>query len=439
MKETLVVIIGAGASVEAGIPNTKQLTDLAKRTMPVIGIPGAAHLSRDEFSKPQQDRHYTVNNTHRYLADLIDQGLRADYGPNYDFEFILHALESLETFIDSRLNPDGLPAIDTPVLGAFAELMRRFSCIDDETLIRRARLDILKAVHREVGNRCERPYTATAGAARQQLERIFVALSAHFRIVAIDFNYDDIVDRFPLSWEDGFTERNDSRFCWMFSPGDWLTAVENGESNLLMHLHGSVRFGHRPMETVKDPTIRFAEPARYDQIDWAQRTVANTSMSVAKADGEIIDAFYIVSGLRKAGKLAYNARPYGYYFKTAMDFLPKASRLLVLGYGWRDVHLNTWVNEYAALHPERRTAVVTRRLGQEVGNMRSAEYQSLARVAGVSAWGKLHGRAYARQPWEPEGSRFKVVERFGIAPEGFVMTQEDEAALLNFMTERDTS
>jgi hypothetical protein len=328
MKETLVAIVGAGASLQAGISGTSALTKLAKKTMPQIVVPGVA-------SRKRGDAQYQAFAREPYLDEVLDQGLRADYGNDYDFERILHALEELETYLDARFNPEGRSAVDTPVLGSFTELMRRFECLNDESLIRRTRLDILKAIHREVGGNCEYPLNPhIAKDARAQLHRLFAPLAERFRLVVIDFNYDDILDTMTdLSWRDGFADNIPEKLCWLFSPKDWAIAVKDESANLLMHLHGSVRYGYRPLETLSDPTVRFAEPARYDYITGAQSSVANTDVSVMRVDGAVADASYIVSGFRKAGKLAYNARPYGYYYRTVMEELPKASRLLVLGYG----------------------------------------------------------------------------------------------------------
>lgn len=152
-------------------------------------------------------------------------------------------------------------------------------------------------------------------------------------------------------------------------------------------------------------------------------------VSGTSVDGRVEDASFIVSGLGKAGKLAYNARPYGYYYRTVMDVLPRVDQLLVLGYGWRDVHVNTWLNEYASLHPERRSAVVTVHNAWDYRN-NSPQNQALPRLAG-SPWQKIEISYAVQNPGESvplliEGS-------FAIAPSGFIMKDSDEATLLEFL------
>ena len=431
-KETLVVVVGAGASIKAGISSTEELTTLAKRVLPTIAVPGVPYTLTVESSVKPAERHFFQNNRYPSLSDILDQGLRADYGEHYDFERILHALEELETFVDARYNPEGWQSPATPVLGSFAELMRRFDCLSDETVLRTARFDVLKAIHRRVGCDCEDLAKAhSAQNAREQLTRIFESLAQHYRLVVIDFNYDDLLDRMEkLGWHDGFSQYVPDKFCYLFDPADWASHVEDGETHLLMHLHGSVRYGYRPSTTLRDATTRFAEPAWYERTDGAQESVAGRTVSGTTVDGDSADAAFIVSGYRKAGKMAYNARPYGYYYGTIMNVVPRARRLLMLGYGWRDTHVNTWLNEYVACQPERRTAVVTKRLGSQT--LEHPESVGNARLAGP-AWGAFRSVGYARNPGDLQtASPFKAVDGFALAPEGFIMAQEDESALLSF-------
>lgn len=423
-KRSLVVVVAAGASVESGISNTSRLTETAKRAMPTISIPGVSHGGTTQPYR-RFDRSLP-------LAAILDQPLRTVYGNDYDFEILLNAIEELEAFVSAR-HIFGTYQMNTAVLAAFAELMRRYECINDDSLLRETRLDILKAVHSQVGSDSEYPTYHDAKPAREQIERLFKALAECFRLVVIDFNYDDLIDRLPITWQDGFTRPVSDRGCQLFSPDDWNRSVADASSHLLMHIHGSVRFGYRPQETLTANT-RFAEPAKYDSIMMAQQSIVQMSVSGTYVLGKPEDASFIVSGLGKVGKVTYNARPYGYYYRTIMDLVPRTEHLLVLGYGWRDYHVNTWIREYVALHPNRRSAVVTLRPGWEVGKNTSLQYQSLQNLAGTS-WNRIETLAYLRRADQStEPSRFLVEGNFAIAPEGFIMSDEDEHALTEFIT-----
>jgi hypothetical protein len=427
-KETLVVIVGAGASIMPGISSTKDLTRVSKRAMPTITIPGIAHSVPSGLTMK--------NDVPILMADVLDQGLRSDFGSDYDFEILLGALEELETFVGRRYNPHGRSDVNIPALGSFAELMQRFRCLDDDSLIRETRLSILTAIHSKIASDCDYPAAAhIAMQARQQVERMFKLLGDKFRLIVIDFNYDDLIDRIPIPWHDGYTTRDATHFCQLFNPEDWYKQIGDPAANLLIHVHGSVKFGYN-LSPGSDPTLRFAEPPKFDLIAGATQSIPGRGVSGTTVDGRNADAAFIISGINKAGKVTYNARPYGYYFSAASQFLAQTNKLLVLGYGWRDIHINTWVNEYVSLHSDRKTAVVTYRPGASVGEY-TMENRGLSRLADAAIWSKIENRAFARTSVEKtrgEPSRLCIEGGFAIAPDGFIMDAKDESDLLGFVT-----
>jgi hypothetical protein len=111
-----------------------------------------------------------------------------------------------------------------------------------------------------------------------------------------------------------------------------------------------------------------------------------------------------------------------------MELLPRADRLLVLGYGWRDSHVNTWVREYADLHRDRKTAIVTRRTGTDVGET-TPEVDALIHLIG-SRWLGIDSLLFL--PTAPR--HFHADKTFAIAADGFVMRDGDERELLEFIT-----
>jgi hypothetical protein len=57
--------------------------------------------------------------------------------------------------------------------------------------------------------------------------------------------------------------------------------------------------------------------------------------------GEIAEAGPIISGLRKADKLI--SHPYAYFHHALAEELISCRRLLIIGYGGDDYHLNFWI------------------------------------------------------------------------------------------------
>ena len=57
--------------------------------------------------------------------------------------------------------------------------------------------------------------------------------------------------------------------------------------------------------------------------------------------GMLISGMPLVSGFNKVTKLVHNPMPFGYYYRSLLDELSSNERLLLIGYGARDQHLNT--------------------------------------------------------------------------------------------------
>jgi hypothetical protein len=67
----------------------------------------------------------------------------------------------------------------------------------------------------------------------------------------------------------------------------------------------------------------------------------------------------IIAGLNKIGALAFNIRPFAYYLSSGARAIAEAKRILVIGYGGRDPHVNVWLEENARIHgDDRRCAVI---------------------------------------------------------------------------------
>jgi len=65
----------------------------------------------------------------------------------------------------------------------------------------------------------------------------------------------------------------------------------------------------------------------------------------------------IISGLDKITKLAHEPEPFGHYYQAFVDSLLACNRLLVIGYGGRDPHVNAWIEQWKRMHGDDRRAV----------------------------------------------------------------------------------
>ncbi len=359
------------------------------------------------------------------MSGLLDRAMRSEYD-SYDFERLLHGIEEFEAYVSAR---DSVQMVDDfrPVLSAFTEVAPRYERIADSSLLREARQNILSAIHRTVGGRSDDPLDADPNA-RPQLERLFSALAMRYRLVVINFNYDDLIDRLSVAWSDGFTDKRSDGSA-LFSPDDWYAESCDASKNLLIHMHGSVRFGSSRGEVRTPP---FSQPAKYPNFVAASESLELTGMSDTVVDGRILTAGAIISGLNKGSKIIYNARPYGHYYRTVMDLVPRSERFLVLGYGWRDPHVNMWIEESIALRRPQ-SAVVTYLPGADVGDD-TPQNRYIQKLAGQETWSRIKNSAYAPMSPEDDVAPYKIDGHIAVFPQGFVLDNDAEAALLSFFS-----
>jgi hypothetical protein len=397
MSPTLLVVLGAGASIRAGVPSTADLTASVDEAIPGKTSAGWA-WAISNGPPPGQ-----------ILSDAFGVALRAAvrahfgnhaFGQGYQFENLLGAVEELEeyayrqTFLSKLV---GLPGGQTT--------------LDDALMLSATRSAIVEVIHREVGQAASIPAVRTHAAATQ-LRRLLKRLARQFRLVVIDLNYDDIADEAAIRWSDGFTRALDDAL--LFDPEQWLCDVADPTRHLLVHLHGSIRFGRQPSGAQWNSTPE--EPAKYASYDIAKDRIAGFSSQV-RADGKSYSAPYVISGISKGPKMVYNMRPYGYYLSALSQLAPVSQALLCIGYGWGDPHVNTLIDEFMTQRPSAPAVVVTRREGSHVGeNMSSENY--LARLS-KSGWSALENWAYVDAP----GRRTNWVGgRLRLFPYGFPLS-----------------
>jgi len=200
------------------------------------------------------------------------------------------------------------------------------------------------------------------------LTHLVRTLAGDARVVLSTLNYDTLLDG-ALPWFDGFVSVLGSNFA-EFEPLLWLEQRRN--HHLLMHLHGSMRFGFRPFMALTGATP-FSEPVRYASSELAVDSVLRSSTESSSADGLLLPATPIIPGAHKSPKLLRNVRPYAYYNATALHEIANTEALLMIGYGFRDEHVNAWIDEYMRIHADGPVALITKRRGAVVGRSTAVE------------------------------------------------------------------
>jgi SIR2-like domain len=420
-KPTLTILLGAGSTVNLGVtppkvppigmPSTDDLTKRIAR----MRFPAAVRRGTPILFGPDQEKPFHYNKQVPILP-LIHRVLSSQF-EYVDFELILHAVEQLEPIIASA--EDGYKHDRyRAVLSAFVEVNRQLDLIDASLLLAVRPLIIAKIYRVMTG--IPVPHLARPPA----LHRFIRNLEDQFQLAVFTLNYDDIVDGARESWFDGFTrlaEQSPGGRVWSANGFDarhfnnWREASEP----LLVHLHGSVRFGYLRREF---------GTGKYSDSQAALESVEGTRVGDHYSAGQIVTASPIISGLSKPAKLVHNPEPFGYYYRAFIDSVLACERLLVIGYGARDDHINVWLDQYVKNHGKNRKVVWICKLpDSSVGEM-TDEKQMITSLAGAGGFQEFRN-------YDDPGSaqNFQLCGALGLVPSGFPVSPQTEAEIVEFL------
>ena len=255
MSNRLTVLLGAGSTLDLGIPSlkgmfsTQELTEkLIRDQYPALIDPGTSYIFKPE---PRADPKISppLQNNHSYqipIAPLIYHSLKAHYDV-VDFELLLHSIEQLLTFSDStRYFKPGDP-IRYP-LASFTEIQERYRLLCDPSLLQETRRHFVRSIFTQVVERVS--LCGGLENASRNLRELFDYLKQSFLLKTFTLNYDDLVDDAFSEGFDGFdghepdyAHNHDGPLSYLkFNPKEFIQAVKS-DLPLLIHLHGSVRFG----------------------------------------------------------------------------------------------------------------------------------------------------------------------------------------------------
>jgi len=249
----------------------------------------------------------------------VGRALKSEYA-DVDFELVLHTLEQLQSFADARWNPDMLDNF-RPVLVTFADIFDRYKFLLSPGLLVEARKAVILAIADSIIARTINCGGSARGA--QQLGQLVQALEPRFSLSAFTLNYDELIDQALSSWFDGFESPSALQgTAQAFNATKFVNGIHSAP-NVLIHLHGSVRFGYSRgvFGLVKHDTATEA----YDSIE-------NVGVSDQVASQQIVSLSPIISGLNKIAKLLQNPSPFGYYYRAFVDSMLITPRLLIVGY-----------------------------------------------------------------------------------------------------------
>ena len=346
-KPRLTVILGAGSSIPNGGPTSESLTRELEESLSIRSYYKAPDPTKAN-ARPLSERIESLK-----VFPLVESALATCF-PRPDFELVLDALEQLQasapSFLDGPLAPE-----NRATLSAFLKVKPEVENIIDPITLMQAHQDAIHLLNFVVAD-------ATADSPEVQgvdVRGLLEALATTHLLTVISLNYDTVADDANVRWFDGYTCDVDGRYL-TFDPSVWNR--RKADTNLLMHLHGSIRWGYG------DFARSLYEPVKYPSPGDARDSIARGMSASDTVYGHFYGPTPIISGLSKGGKMIYNLRPYGYYYHEAMAAMVAEPRLLIVGYGGRDPHVNELIFEYVRVHgPRRRPVALTRRSGKDVG------------------------------------------------------------------------
>ena len=431
MKNTVTVILGAGSTMDTdnsgypkGMFSTEELTaNLIKNRSPEIIDPGTIYISKaDPRLDPKTNPPVPISHSyHIPIIPLIHQSLKAQYNV-VDFELMLHAIEQLMTFSDSvrYLRPADL---FRHVLASFVEIQNRYKFLNDPMLLKNTHDSFISSIIFLIMNRIN--MCGNLEKASLPLKKVFDALEETFILKTFTLNYDDIIDEAFPDGIDGFTVGKSNPPLSNFDRKLFLDAVRSN-SSLLVHLHGSVRFGYA---SYPDKIAKFESSQKaYDSIINTGRVSATDTRN-----GEYFGSDPIISGLNKVSKLIHNPVPFGYYYQAFTDSILSSPKLLVIGYGARDEHINTWIREFVKIHGEKRRVVwISKLFGSRNENLDN-ELNFLREVAGNNGefqdWRASH-EFLSSDLFQPHGPCLRLI------PSGFPFKSDSMAErIIEFLCE----
>ena len=315
MKKKLLIINGAGASVEFGMPSVKEIDKLFSQwSNDYCKLVNDANENLYDWVKAKTNEHFISNKitnnidnfeNHLYTMALIESALT-------NSNHWLYFSNKLKPFIDKFIE---LPKIDY--------FNRNIEIVNDHhfSFLQSYLIDNLLSHFRRLCIDLENSFTDE----QLLLKKFYKDLQREFDIGIYNLNYDNVIIRNVDNLKTGFSEINNQLDRNLLHSDDW---------NFCYHIHGSVHFD---MKGGTDNT-------QMHKINWngdlkslfSQNSSGRSSQYTS--EGIIIKTSSIIAGLGKTNQLL--REPFMQYYMTLDKNINEADAILFLGYGFSDLHFN---------------------------------------------------------------------------------------------------
>ena len=316
-KNRLVVIVGAGASLEFGFPSVARVGTLLE----------AASVNRFPLEGD------STRGIYHWIRDEVENHWRSNMKPAFvrppNFEEVMYAIFELRALFPKGLYTAAVGALararpDLPATGFLGRPPRQF----DAEALDELGVVLADAIVNEFRER-SRMLEASHAVELSMMCEFFEALSTKYELAIVSLNYDDIAWRTAGVEETGF--RPDGRF-------DDVRLLNRPDWPCFLHLHGSVHFDMRVDGRDLHAIAWQADlTARFNQNSFGRSGIYTT-------EGHVLPQSVLVAGYGKTQQIL--RYPFRTYYSELDRLIARSDALLCLGYGFGDEHLNAALARY---------------------------------------------------------------------------------------------
>ena len=311
MKKKLLITVGAGASIDFGLPSVKDVDALfdacAGRLFPLASDP--------------------TSNLYRYCREAIESYYGTASKPALrkweNFEEVLYQINLLVPFHSDPIRKHGANALLASKLLPEVLAFDGKPSIVDGNMLRHMGSSLIDALVDCFIDACA-GLVANKATEIAELREFLATLSEDFDIGIVTLNYDNVFTQACPELYTGF-----DLVSGIFEP---LSVLRRDDWNFIYHLHGSIHFSMTGYGHDMHGITWATTPAKGHDVHSSGRNDQDSMEGVAYPTSTIVAGY---------GKMQQILRqPFRTYYAQVNRLVHEADSLLFLGYGFGDLHLN---------------------------------------------------------------------------------------------------
>lgn len=312
-RAQIAMLLGAGASIEFGIPGTSEMTDKVSHAVKHCGVENLVNV-----------------------YEMLEMTLKGYLNERPNFEDIYHVVVELYNLLKNSNNDDRAfrefryllsPFLKTDLLLLTPQNLSNLEELILDTLAREFKAHSLESKNNQ-------------GVVHANLRQMLGTLRQQFDIRIHTLNYDDVLLQAldESGCEHGFTTPSPTTPGELAFDSNRIMSADTGD--VLCHLHGSIHFGVPTSRQTFRPVS--ASPLDIHWYKDPSKAFHTKSQSAnQRMDGGQSFPRTLITGKEK---LAATMRsPFKEYFHRFQRDLMTCDLLYVIGYGFTDYHVNEWL------------------------------------------------------------------------------------------------